>query len=123
MHVETPALQEGNHRAGSEVVASTCLPAAGFRAIYVEYASSGRAAVQHLRLSADDWVKPYLVAVTPRASKDERWCMAASACYRGRLVARLHRGAPPRTFQQEVFNVPQVTDRDQADVLRRASLR
>jgi phage terminase large subunit-like protein len=89
----------------------------GFRAIYVEYASSGRAAVQHLRRSSDAWIKPYLVAVTPRASKEDRWRQAAQYCYRNRVwIPASTEGAPwLGTFTDEVWNVPQAVYRDQAD--------
>lgn len=87
--------------------------------IVIEYAASGKAAVQQLRVSAPEWMRDRIRRFTPRLSKDERAVQASRAMREGRVwLPRPHIDAPwLGAFERELYDLPQSTFRDQSDAL------
>lgn len=85
--------------------------------VVIEYAASGKAVVQQLRVSAPGWLKPKIQRFTPRLSKDERAVQAAHAVRAGRVWLPLPDEAVPwlPAFERELYDLPQSTYRDQSD--------
>lgn len=87
------------------------------RNVVIEDKSSGTAAYQTLRASAEEWLRIMLVAYQPPGSKVER-AGAASVWCRNGMVWLPHPGEGTEwliDFEDEIFSFPQATHDDQAD--------
>lgn len=85
--------------------------------VIVEYAASGKAAVQDLAHSAPEWLQPKIGRYTPKLSKDQRQVNAAKPSRAGRVwLPYPHVDLPWLTpFEKELYAVPGSTYRDSTD--------
>jgi hypothetical protein len=94
--------------------------------IVIEYASSGRAAVQTvksesaaLRMNAPTWLAPFIDRFPPLGSKDARAAQAALFCKAGRVWLPEPDDAVPwlMELESEMATVPNAAYRDMTDAL------
>lgn len=87
------------------------------KGVVVEYASSGKAAIQTAKLNAPTWLRSLLHKFPPIGSKDDRGVMAAVYCRAGRVWLPAPDPAVPwlAMFEQELYSVPNATYRDMTD--------
>ena len=92
--------------------------------VVIEYAASGKAAVQQLRVSAPDGLRERIHRFTPRLSKDERAVQASRAMRAGRVwLPRPHIDTPwLPAFERELYDLPQAAFRDQSDAFVQLAL-
>lgn len=85
--------------------------------VMVEYASSGRGAVQIVRGSAPAWLRGIVLPALARQSKDMRLRQAANLASRNRILLPLPSPAAPwlHEYEQELYSVPNSRYRDMTD--------
>lgn len=89
------------------------------RNVVIENASSGKAAVQMLRLNAPTWLKPLIVPFPVHTSKDARLTQASVLMQQGRVWLPEPSPALPWLwdFEAELYAAPNSAYRDQTDAL------
>lgn len=85
--------------------------------IWIEYASSGRAAYQSLTDNAPAWLRDRIRPFTPKTSKDDRLVHAAGYCRAGRVWLPIDTDGAPwlGVFTDELYSVPNSVYRDITD--------
>lgn len=87
------------------------------RAVVIEDKASGTSAYQTLMASAEDWLKPLLVAFMPSGDKETRYNQAAVWCANGCVLLPAPSPAAPWLidFEDELFSLPAAQFKDQGD--------
>lgn len=87
------------------------------RAVLVEKKSTGGPAVNHLRATGPDWLRPLLVEVNPKGSKEQRGNAASPWCEMGCVLLPTPGDHAPwlHTFELELFSFPGSAQKDQVD--------
>lgn len=86
-------------------------------AVLIEKKSSGVQALNHLRTTGPEWLRPLLVDVTPHGSKEMRANAASPWCELGRVQLPAPGPHVPwlHTFESELFSFPGSAQKDQVD--------
>lgn len=102
-----------------ETVARTYYDNGLLRNVVIEDKSSGTGALQTLKQVSPDWLKPLLQGYNPRVDKYTRWSQAAMWCKLGCILLPWPDNAVPwlNSAEEEIFNVPNAAELDQADSL------
>jgi phage terminase large subunit-like protein len=92
--------------------------------VIIENKSSGMPAIQTLRKSAPDWLRPYIKDYNPKVDKPTRWNQAALWCKLG-CVLLPEPGSSVEwlyDFEEEIFTVPNAAFKDYADAFSQGIL-
>lgn len=87
------------------------------RGIIIEDKASGTSAYQTLMATADDWIRPLLVAFQPMGDKETRAQQASVWCKNGSVLLPIANAAATWLidFEDELFTFPSGTFKDQVD--------